>query len=262
MNVVFLDYDGVVNTPMWDAAGKHCRYNFPEDDRVNNFQCVQWVSEFCERYGYDIVVSSTWRMDDNYVDCLKNGGLRDSVRVVGATPVHRHDNASRGGEILAWLLEHQEVGSFLIFDDEDDFAYTPELREHLILCDPTIGFGLTEFYKAKRLHESLENKALAGADDTLRPAPRKAYEPEERYSAGDLLKFRRRMDHIRAIQYGEYILGSKTGERVVYLDDRNITEEEAVKVLRSGLYDPRVVCVDRAQAELVFGYRWQEEALS
>lgn len=158
MNVVFLDYDGVVNTPMWNEAGTRCGYNFPEDGRVNNFQCVQWVSEFCEKCGYDIVVSSTWRMDENYIDCLKNGGLRSGVKVIGKTPVHRHDYATRGGEINAWLDKHPEIGLFLIFDDEDDFDYAPELREHLILCDPTIGYGMTEFYKAQRLHESLKNK--------------------------------------------------------------------------------------------------------
>lgn len=158
MDVVFLDYDGVVNTPMWNEAGTHCRYNFPEDNSVNNFQCVQWVSEFCEKFGYVIVVSSSWRMDGNYVDCLKNGGLRTDVKVIGATPIHRHDYASRGSEIREFLSERPDVERFLIFDDEDDFDDTPELRDHLILCDTVLGFGLTEFYKAKRLHESFLNK--------------------------------------------------------------------------------------------------------
>lgn len=54
MNVLFLDYDGVVNTPMWDDDGKRCTFNFPSDNKVNNFQCVQWVSEFCQRYDYKI----------------------------------------------------------------------------------------------------------------------------------------------------------------------------------------------------------------
>ena len=157
MNIVFLDYDGVVNTPMWDASGTRCRYNYPEDNKVNNFQCVQWVSEFCEMFCYGIVVSSTWRVDGNYIDCLINGGLRHGIQVVGKTPVHRHDYASRGGEIKAYLAEHPDVEHFLIFDDEDDFDDTPELRDHLVLCDPTLGFCMTEFYKAKRLHESMLN---------------------------------------------------------------------------------------------------------
>ena len=146
MNVVFLDYDGVVNTAMWDPEGKRCRYNFPEDNKVNNFQCVQWVSEFCQKYGYSIVVSSTWRYDDNYVECLVNGGLRDGVAILGKTPDIRDDHSTRGDEIRAWLREHPEVDRFLIFDDVDD---VPGLEEHLILCDPDVGFNITKYYEAK-----------------------------------------------------------------------------------------------------------------
>ena len=59
MNVVFLDYDGVVNTPMWDADGKHCRFNYSRDNKVNNFQAVSWLNRLYEDYKYDIVVTST-----------------------------------------------------------------------------------------------------------------------------------------------------------------------------------------------------------
>ncbi len=72
----FLDYDGIVNTPLWSADGKKCTFGYPFDNKVNNFQCVQWVSEFCEKYNYSIVVSSTWRLHNNYQECLQNGGLR------------------------------------------------------------------------------------------------------------------------------------------------------------------------------------------
>ena len=61
--VVFLDYDqdGVVNTSMWNGKGTRCTYNFPSDNKVNNFQAVQWLSEACQKFHYDIVVTSTWR---------------------------------------------------------------------------------------------------------------------------------------------------------------------------------------------------------
>ena len=74
MNVVFLDFDGVVNTPWWsrDESGDlKCKYNFPFDGKVNNWQAVQWVSEFCEKYNYDIVISSTWRKEGLKV-CFEN----------------------------------------------------------------------------------------------------------------------------------------------------------------------------------------------
>ena len=56
--VLFLDYDGVVNTMMWSDDGKHCGYNFPSHNRVNNFQAVQWISDFCIKYKFDIIVKN------------------------------------------------------------------------------------------------------------------------------------------------------------------------------------------------------------
>lgn len=137
MNIVFLDYDGVVNTPMWAPDGKRCKFNFPEDGSVNNFQAVQWLSEFCQKYGYDIVVSSTWRMRDNYQECLINGGLRDGIRILGKTPFLRGSN--RGAEIKEWLDEHPGVENYVILDDEmfEDFN---ELHPgHMVQCDTATG---------------------------------------------------------------------------------------------------------------------------
>ena len=101
MNVLFLDYDGVVNTLMWDDVGKHCRFNHSRDNKVNNFQAVQWVSKFCREYGYDVVVTSTWRFEDNYKDCLINGGLWDGIQILGRTPYV--SNGNRGDEIQKYL---------------------------------------------------------------------------------------------------------------------------------------------------------------
>lgn len=61
IRVVFLDIDGVVNTPMWTVKnGKRiCQYNFPEDVKTNNWQAMQWVSEFVRNM--DIPSSSAAR---------------------------------------------------------------------------------------------------------------------------------------------------------------------------------------------------------
>ncbi len=151
MNIVFLDYDGVVNTPMWDADGEHCRYNFPLDNKVNNFQAVQWVSEFCQTCGYDIVVTSTWRSYDNYKDCLINGGLRTGIKILGRTPYVL--NKERGDEIQKYLDDHPEVENFLIFDDDSDMG---NLVDHLIKTDNKIGFSMTNCEDAIKLHKTFE----------------------------------------------------------------------------------------------------------
>lgn len=156
MNVVFLDYDGVVNTPMWDKDGKHCRYNFASDNKVNNFQAVQWLSGFCQKYEYAIVITSTWRSSDNYKDCLINGGLRDGIKILGRTP-HLFNNC-RGDEIQAYINNHPEIENFLIFDDDTDMG---NLKNHLIKTDTVIGFSLNSYEAAVRLHKTLEVKADA-----------------------------------------------------------------------------------------------------
>lgn len=100
-------------------------------------------------------MTSTWRFYDNYIDCLRNGGLRPGVNVLGKTPVLPGLNNTRGKEIKAYLIEHPEVERFIIFDDEDD---VDELGGHLILCNTNRGFGVNEYYKAVRMDEMMENE--------------------------------------------------------------------------------------------------------
>ena len=144
--VVFLDYDGVVNTPMWNAEGTHCSYNHNGHNKVNNFQAVQWLSEACQKFGYDIVVTSTWRIWDNYKDCLRNGGLRDGIEILGKTD--RIRDVCRGAEIKKYIDEHPEITYYVIVDDEADML--PEQMGHFIMTNGDTGFNLSEF---KRFEE-------------------------------------------------------------------------------------------------------------
>lgn len=163
MNVVFLDYDGVVNTPQWTRRkdGKWiCSYGFPSDNAVNDVQAVQWVSEFCERYNYSIIVTSTWRSSSNYKECLRNAGLRESIKIIGKTP-HLFGK-SRGDEIGQWLAEHPEVDSYLIFDDDSDMG---EHIVHLVKCTSSAGFREEEFREAEKLHKTEHSKAFMQLND-------------------------------------------------------------------------------------------------
>ena len=156
-NVVFLDYDGVVNTPIWSDDGEVCRFNYPSDNKVNNFQAVQWVSEFCKEFGYSIVVTSTWRLSKNYKECLINGGLRKGIEILGRT--ESIANASRGKEIKKYLDAHPEIEKFLIFDDEED---VDGLSSHLVLCSVENGFGMNEYGKASEMHKDYNEKVIGG----------------------------------------------------------------------------------------------------
>ena len=151
--VCFLDYDGVVNTPMWNEEGTVCSYGWAKQGKVNNFQAVQWLSEACQKFGFDIVVSSTWRMWDNYKECLINGGLRKGIEVLDRTPEIR--TQSRGFEIKTYLEEHPEIQYYVIVDDEADML--PEQIGHLILTDGDVGFTLKDFKRFEEIFNA-DNK--------------------------------------------------------------------------------------------------------
>lgn len=142
--ILFLDYDGVVNTPMWDADGKKCRFNFPHHNKVNNFQAVQWVSEFCQKFGFAIVVTSDWRFDSNWRECLINGGLREGVEVIDKTG----EDKTRGHEIKNWLNEHPEVELYFILDDLEQVL--EEQKPFFLQTDVSVGFCMTDFFELRR----------------------------------------------------------------------------------------------------------------
>lgn len=150
--VIFLDYDGVVNTPMWNDKGTHCSYNFPSDGKVNNFQAVQWISECCQKFHYDIVVTSTWRMKDNYKDCLINGGLRPGIEILDRTERlwNPDSHTCRGDEIAKYLADHPEINYYMIVDDEDDML--PEQKDHFIQTNGYVGFNLADFTRFEKIY--------------------------------------------------------------------------------------------------------------
>jgi hypothetical protein len=138
---------------MWNEKGTSCRYNWPSDGKVNNFQAVQWLSEACKKFHYDIVVTSTWRTKNNYKECLINGGLREGIEILGKTAELTVDEGwSRGWEVQKYLDEHPEINYFMIIDDE----YVPinEVQKaHFIQTDDDRGgFGLYDLKKFEEIY--------------------------------------------------------------------------------------------------------------
>lgn len=76
MKIIFLDYDGVVNTLWFDDINGEPNFNFPSDDKVNNTQAIAWLNKLCKETGAKIVVTSTWRMSENYKECLYNARFK------------------------------------------------------------------------------------------------------------------------------------------------------------------------------------------
>ena len=154
--VVFLDYDGVINTlviykepvkarRLLQKDGYYFDLCYPQDERVSNVQAVLWLDKLCKEFTADIVITSTWRKDyDLACRCLYNSGLSKNIRIIGATPWL---DQCRGSEIDAWLKEHP-CPAFVILDDDSDMEpYT----DHLIKTDTYDGFTFNSYVKAKKL---------------------------------------------------------------------------------------------------------------
>lgn len=146
MKVIFLDYDGVVNTLWFNDVNGEPRFDFPNDNRVNNTQAIAWLNKLCRETGAKIVVSSTWRLYDNYKECLYNAGLNKDIEILGRT---KKLGTARGIEIQDWLDEHQELNieKFVILDDDMDMAH---LMDYAVFTDVYIGITYYAYEAAKK----------------------------------------------------------------------------------------------------------------
>ena len=151
--IIFLDFDGVVETIYWEKAGDGTwSFNIHKSGReeLNNKQAIGWLNELYRKVPYDIVVSSTWRIGmtiDELQTLLINSGFNPDIKVVGVTPVlHRQ----RGQEIQAWLDTVSFAGKFIIIDDDVDMCHLLPL---LVRTDCQLGFTIYDFQKALSLLE-------------------------------------------------------------------------------------------------------------
>ena len=111
MKVIFLDFDGVLNTPNG--------YWHPE--------CMEQLNRIVKQTGAVIVVSSSWKISHG-VDALREllKGNRFQGSIFGCTPDLRKETKSglwlgvdRGVEILAWIKQYSP-DKYVAIDDVDD----------------------------------------------------------------------------------------------------------------------------------------------
>lgn len=145
MNLVFLDYDGVVNTTIFFKNEDNPRACQPKDNMVSNYQACRWLSRLCLETNSKIVVTSSWRYEPNYKECLYNGGLDTNVEIIGKTGEFNYQTR---GYAINNFLEHFEVPveHMVILDDRNDMDM---YYDYLVECDSTVGFTRTDYFKAK-----------------------------------------------------------------------------------------------------------------
>ena len=149
--IIFLDFDGVVETIYWEKAKDGTwSYNIHKLGReeLNNKQAIGWLNELYNKTPYDIVVSSTWRMGmsvDELQNLLRRSGFNRNIKVIGKTPVLYQQ---RGLEIQQWIDTAEFKGKFIIIDDDSDMCHLLPL---LVRCDCQLGFTIYDYNKALTL---------------------------------------------------------------------------------------------------------------
>jgi len=131
--VVFLDFDGVLNSD---------EYSPPGDDGFAGISSyhVKYLTEILDQTGACVVLTTSWRNDHNKanpyeyaVQALINVGLQPGL-VRGMTPVlppmKMTDYTLRGREIAQWLKDNPNITHYVILDDT--FEFTKEQAEHLV----------------------------------------------------------------------------------------------------------------------------------
>lgn len=149
MRVIFLDIDGVLNSPDFQIH----RFQRGPGRRPIDPVCVEHLNTLIRQTQARIVVSSTWRHEG--LTRIRRT-LRDhsvTAAVVGTTPILERRTTSglyavpdRGHEIQAWLDGTRfTVERFVILDDDADMAH---LIGHLVRTDYRTGLTAADAERA------------------------------------------------------------------------------------------------------------------
>ena len=129
-NIIFLDFDGVINTKDDDFSGE-----------VINHDAVYYVNKLCLENNFKIVVCSSWRHRQDYKDFLHGAGISKEIEILGKTDL---SISGREAEIKDYINTH-DIGKYLIIDD----AYlNPDLKDHHVQPASRIGFTENKYEEA------------------------------------------------------------------------------------------------------------------
>lgn len=132
-NILFLDFDGVINLDLNNYTGPFKNKNLI--DNLNNF---------CINYNFKIVVISSWRKYSNYKEILYKSGLDKKVEVVGSTVNLEKD---RDQEVIDYIENHCYIDKFIILDDKPFYI----LKKYQVQTDIDKGFDNEKYEEAVKL---------------------------------------------------------------------------------------------------------------
>lgn len=164
--VIFLDFDGVLNTEKYQAelmaSGKTGWDEFGQlfdPKAVTNLKMILDAAPNAL-----IVISSSWKMEglnrlrEMWIERGLPGTIHsttpDFVPDLSQIDLSNHDNlvllAGKGYEIKAWLAKNASAECcYVIFDDVPGFL--PEQNKHLIVTNPSVGISYDDAIAAIKL---------------------------------------------------------------------------------------------------------------
>lgn len=157
-NIVFLDFDGVLNTN--DNYDDNLIIH--KDKLLNLYNLLKLTNS-------NIVISSYWRFNMNLIlDTINDVCFRSNFdfyffkdRIIGSTPML--DFYNREKEILFYVKEHN-IKNFIALDDNPIWDGVnnifPSKPNWLINTNPDIGFDLIQLSKAIKLIKNNKNLIL------------------------------------------------------------------------------------------------------
>ena len=179
MRIVFLDFDGVLNSLPWLGARAGEGWQGAGEARALNPENIAHLNRIVSVTSARVVISSSWRHGRPLAclaEMLVERGFQGTV--LGRTPDHvpcmdplsKRMHGCRGDEIQAWLGRAEEYGlyvdSFVVLDDGGDMGPVADR-----LVRTSLDEGLTAAHADRAIQMLLEPRPLL-----VIPSP--AYRPE------------------------------------------------------------------------------------
>lgn len=141
MNVIFLDFDGILNTA----------HKSSDEDRERR---IKLLGEICNELDCKVVIEAsvkdcideeTLETDSEYVSSILNSFKKYNIECIGRTPnigrqldSTRYTSIWKEDEILAYLEAHPEIDHYCVLDDDDapimfGVSDLDKVRDHLVM---------------------------------------------------------------------------------------------------------------------------------
>jgi HAD domain in Swiss Army Knife RNA repair proteins len=162
MKVIFLDFDGVLNSEAsfrYEARRKNIRVT----DSLSVVACSNLQYILDQDASVKIVVSSTWRKLHTMQELrniLNSYGV-DPNRVIDKTPAVF--SGDRAHEINLWLEDHPNLTVGVILDDDSDVLNVTDKRCHVFQTSTDDGLLLKQAKQVAKLFLEANQKAQPGA---------------------------------------------------------------------------------------------------